>query len=258
MHAIGDVTQRTFGLVTQAFGSRLTHDPFGMTGVPVAQFVVVGYALVRVGSDACRAFLALPEMIVHDVIRQLRAVETVVREGIDTVRREQHIFDGRHLAARAQPVTVREPVVAQVEKLHAIVCGQIGGAVMDSDVIYRLLLRHIFVVQVADILDAVSVHQVDAACLVGDDQGLGHLVVTDTSDVRAVQTRLAVIYCELLRLLIDAEEAAVRYCIHFVGRHRNLRDVVVCEVRSPFSCDAGEAQQQTQNAICESFNHGSP
>ncbi len=48
MHAIGDVTQRTFRLVAQSLGSGLPYDAFGMPGIPVAQFIVVINAFVRV------------------------------------------------------------------------------------------------------------------------------------------------------------------------------------------------------------------
>ena len=99
-------------------------------------------------------------MIVHDIVFQPRAVQAVVRKRIDTVFRQLHILDRRHLAVRTQPIAVREPVIAQVEELHTVVRGQVRDTPVECDVIDRLLLRHVFVVQVADILHAVRSEQV--------------------------------------------------------------------------------------------------
>ena len=60
-------------------------------------------------------------------------------------------------------------MVAQVEELHAVMRREVSDATIDGDVINSLLLRHIFVVQIADVTNAVRIHQVDASCLIGDD-----------------------------------------------------------------------------------------
>ncbi len=79
-------------------------------------------------------------------------------------------------------------MVAQIEELHTVMRREVSDATINGDVIDGLLLCHVFVVQVADIANTVRIHQVDASCFIGDDQGLGYFVVADTGNVRTMKT----------------------------------------------------------------------
>ena len=114
-------------------------------------------------------------------------------------------------------------------------CGQVSCASGDRDVVDRLALRHVFVVQIADVSHAASGQDIDLAGRIGDDQLLAELVVVNTRDTGAVQAGLAIIDRDLLGLFIHAEEATVGEGIHPVRRRSNLRHVVVGKVGGPFA-----------------------
>ena len=94
--------------------------------------------------------------------------------------------------------------------------GEIGYMTGEGDVMYRLALRHILVVQLADIPYAVRTEDVDLARSVTDDQLFAFRIVTDTGDIRSMQTGLTVVEFQLFTHLVHAVETAVRNGINAI------------------------------------------
>ena len=233
MQTIGHIYQRPFRLVSQMFRCRLAHNAFLAAGKPLIRSVHNMCSFLAVGLNTTRTRLAVPEMIIHYVVMQPRAIQTVIRKSIYTVIRQQHIFYRSLFATGTQPVTVRKNLPPQIKHLNTVMGGKIRRTPVNGNIVYRLFLRHVFVVQIADILHAVRVHQIQTACLVRNQQHVRIRVIGDTRYVRAMQTRLTVVGLQLLCLLVHAEQTAVRNRVHTIRSHRYLCHVVVRKMRTP-------------------------
>ena len=188
-----------------------------------------------VRSHSAGALFAFPDGVIHDVVAHRSAEETVIREGIDTVSFQQYILDRCLFAVRAKPVTVHQFVLAQVQCLHPVMSSEIRCPALDSHVIDGLALRHILVVQLAEIPYAVRGENVYLSRFVADDELSACLVIMDAGDAGAVQSGLAVVEPDMLRLFVHAVQTAVGDGKHLVGCHRYLRHLVVGKMRRP-SC----------------------
>ena len=235
LQVIGRVNDRSLRFVSESCGRCEAHDTLCLGCVPMVGCVLVVCAFLGLRLHTT-GFLPFPDGVVHYVVLARSAEEAVCRERVDAVAAEQHVLHRCLLSSRTQPVTVHQFVLTQVQCLNAVVRGQIGGAAFYGDVIDRLALCHVLVVQFAYVSGALCGQQVDLAVGVADDELFAGRVIMDTVDAGTVQARLTVIDAYLLRLFVYAIQAAVRDGVHLIGRHGNLGDVVVCKVCGPFAC----------------------
>ena len=236
--AVRDIRLRAGRLIRHLLtGHELADYAAVVPGSPlVVVYIDIAYALIGVALHAGRDRFEFPHAIIDQIVFERRGVHVFRRKGINRVPLYDHIFDKHFAGLVADIVGIDELMLAHIETEYSELHRHIRASVVERNGIRAFEGGHVLVVEVAEVSDTSALNKVHTPRCIGDQQNIRHFVIADLAYFAAVHSACFGPFFDMLRVLIDREQQALRQAVHTLLTHRDLRHVRIAEMGLPACC----------------------